>query len=77
MTLTRRTFLQGTLAATAALLNVPQLLAAEPELAWQDVTQWGVEGRGWEDQERKRFFDRLPGQGGWRGPATGLGPQSP
>ncbi|MCB1208314.1 MAG: SGNH/GDSL hydrolase family protein [Verrucomicrobiales bacterium] len=27
---------------------------------WHDVTQWGVEGRGWVDQERKRWFDRLP-----------------
>lgn len=27
---------------------------------WHDVTQWGVEGRGWGDQERKRWFDRLP-----------------
>jgi hypothetical protein len=24
------------------------------------VTKWGVEGRGWGDQERKRWFDRLP-----------------
>lgn len=27
---------------------------------WHDVTTWGVEGRGWGDQERKRWFDRLP-----------------
>lgn len=27
---------------------------------WQDVTTWGVEGRGWGDQERKRWFDRFP-----------------
>ena len=27
---------------------------------WQDVTTWGVEGRGWGDQERLRWFDRLP-----------------
>lgn len=27
---------------------------------WHDVTTWGVEGRGWEDQERKRWFDRFP-----------------
>ena len=30
------------------------------DTAWHDVTQWGVEGRGWGDQERKRWFDRLP-----------------
>ena len=27
---------------------------------WHDVTTWGVEGRGWGDQERTRWFDRLP-----------------
>jgi hypothetical protein len=32
----------------------------EPPLEWHDVTTWGVEGRGWIDAERKRWFDRLP-----------------
>ena len=27
---------------------------------WHDVTTWGVEGRGWGDQERLRWFDRFP-----------------
>ena len=27
---------------------------------WRDVTEWGVEGRGWADQERTRWFDRFP-----------------
>jgi hypothetical protein len=27
---------------------------------WHDATTWGVEGRGWGDQERKRWFDRFP-----------------
>ncbi len=27
---------------------------------WHDATKWGVEGRGWVNQERKRWFDRLP-----------------
>lgn len=27
---------------------------------WNDVTTWGVEGRGWGDQQRKRWYDRLP-----------------
>ena len=30
------------------------------DAAWHDVTQWGVEGRGWGEQERKRWFYRLP-----------------
>jgi len=27
---------------------------------WHDVTTWGVEGRGWGEQERRRWFDRFP-----------------
>ena len=30
------------------------------ETQWHDVTQWGVEGRGWGGQERLRWFDRFP-----------------
>lgn len=33
---------------------------AAAELAWHDVTQWGVEGRAWGEQNRLRWFDRLP-----------------
>ena len=33
---------------------------AAADLIWHDVTKWGVEGRGWGNQERKRWFDRLP-----------------
>ncbi len=34
--------------------------AAAVELDWHDVTAWGVEGRILPEQERKRWFDRLP-----------------
>jgi GDSL-like Lipase/Acylhydrolase family/N-terminus of Esterase_SGNH_hydro-type len=34
--------------------------AAAEDLVWHDVTAWGVEGRILPDQERKRWFDRLP-----------------
>lgn len=34
--------------------------AAELELAWHDVSTWDIEGRGWGDWERQRWFDRLP-----------------
>ncbi len=34
----------------------------EPSLNWQDVTQWGVEGRAWPDLPRLRWFDRFPAQ---------------
>ena len=33
---------------------------ARDKTEWRDVTEWGVEGRGWADQERKRWFDRFP-----------------
>ena len=33
---------------------------ADAKVVWHDVTQWGVEGRGWGNQERKRWFDRFP-----------------
>ncbi len=33
---------------------------ATPDLAWHDVTTWGVEGRAWPELERQRWFDRLP-----------------
>jgi hypothetical protein len=33
---------------------------ATDNLQWHDVTKWGVEGRILPDQERKRWFDRLP-----------------
>ena len=34
--------------------------AIPADTAWHDVTKWGLEGRAWPDQERKRWFDRLP-----------------
>ncbi len=34
--------------------------AAGAGVVWHDVTQWGVEGRILPDQDRKRWFDRLP-----------------
>jgi hypothetical protein len=34
--------------------------STDPELTWYDVTEWGVEGRAWEDEPRARWFDRLP-----------------
>src|SRR5262245_22144853 len=34
--------------------------ATEANVEWHDITQWGVEGRAWTDQERLRWFDRFP-----------------
>lgn len=36
--------------------------AAEDNLAWHDVTTWGVEGREWTERKRLRWFDRLPAE---------------
>jgi hypothetical protein len=54
------------LAASVAFAQTPKA-AAKPkgptvpvDAQWHDVTTWGVEGRGWGDQERKRWFDRFP-----------------
>ncbi len=44
----------------AAPVAAAKAAAPEPTLDWHDVTQWGVEGRAWEDAERQRWFDRLP-----------------
>jgi lysophospholipase L1-like esterase len=63
----RRSFLAATsTAATVTLLDQPILgqpllakeVANQSKLAWHDVTEWGVEGKGW--QETARYFDRLP-----------------
>ncbi|WP_395747143.1 SGNH/GDSL hydrolase family protein [Prosthecobacter sp.] len=55
------------LAQTAAPKAPAPAPAAKPkgptipaDAQWHDVTTWGVEGRGWGDQERLRWFDRLP-----------------
>lgn len=32
----------------------------EKEIAWYNVADWGVEGKGWSDT--KRYYDRLPGK---------------
>jgi lysophospholipase L1-like esterase len=61
----RRTFLGLSAAGLAAVCRpggLPPARAAEPQvqdgIAWYDVRQWGVEGRGWSDTAR--YFDRLP-----------------
>ncbi len=61
------TLLLLTLAFSAALFAQTPAPAPKPkgptipaDAQWHDVTTWGVEGRGWGEQERKRWFDRLP-----------------
>src|SRR5262245_23050850 len=59
--LSRRDFIALSAAgfvAGAAGAEAPVAPKIEGETAWYDVTQWGVEGKGWNDTAR--FFDRLP-----------------
>ncbi|MEI8229295.1 MAG: hypothetical protein WCH77_13685, partial [Planctomycetota bacterium] len=49
------------LVAAATCASVAAAAPGIPaDAQWHDVTQWGVEGRGWGDQDRKRWFDRFP-----------------
>lgn len=60
-TIDRRRFLSlsaaGLLAGAASTLvrgeDKPQ-----KDIAWHDVQEWGIEGKGWDDPEK--YFDRLP-----------------
>lgn len=46
-------------AQPVAAAEVPKLTPrVEGDVAWYDVQQWGVEGKGW--RETARYFDRLP-----------------
>jgi hypothetical protein len=57
--ITRRHCLQ--MAAGMALATVmDHVRAQEPDVRWYEVSDWGVEGRGWPDEPRKRYFDRFP-----------------
>ncbi len=65
--LNRRRWLILSTAGLAAACLCGRAAAADPEplkpkvedgLAWHDVREWGVEGRGWSDT--RRYFDRLP-----------------
>lgn len=62
--LNRRNFLglAATAVATTALPRFSQAADSQPlvedGIAWYDVSQWGVEGKGWTDTAR--YFDRLP-----------------
>ncbi len=46
--------------APAAAPAPPKVAPIPADTVWHDVTTWGVEGRGWVKEERKRWFDRLP-----------------
>lgn len=48
------------LLATAATAQTKSTAAPDPELDWHDVSGWDVEGRAWPEDERLRYYDRLP-----------------
>lgn len=51
----------GVLAATGfagMLSSSPSARASSADIAWYDVSEWGVEGKGW--RETARYYDRLP-----------------
>ncbi len=64
--LNRRQLLQGSTSAaiTATAFSMgASTLALGPEsdeIAWHDVEQWGVEGKGWDAEQTEKYFDRLP-----------------
>lgn len=55
----RRHFLLSCASATAGLTLAP-LRAQNAEIAWQNTETWEIEGRGWPNEERLRFYDRFP-----------------
>ena len=73
----RRTFLLGSAGCAGGLLLPRTSSPAAPEIVWYDVTTWGVEGRGWETFDRKRYFDRLPAKAEGLVPRPGMGLESP
>ncbi len=61
--LDRRSFLSFSAAGVAAACSSKGYSQDRPErptLTWHDVRQWGVEGKGWDQSETERYFDRLP-----------------
>ena len=50
-------------AATAFILlflTLPTQAQNTDKIIWNDPSTWGIEGRGWEKETRKRWYDRLP-----------------
>lgn len=61
----RRRFLATSAGSVGAIISLHHTVAAqeqenEPNLTWHNPEWWGVEGRGWEDQPRQRYYDRFP-----------------
>lgn len=42
------------------LVSLESQSQSSPDIQWHQPTEWGIEGRGWEHEARKRWYDRLP-----------------
>jgi lysophospholipase L1-like esterase len=65
MRMTRRGFMRAAPAGTMVLGFRVSVLEAQAqtestEVVWNDVRDWGVEGRGWSTEQLGRYYDRLP-----------------
>ena len=66
MKITRRQFTEMALGTSASFLlgsrnaDAAATPSTEKGVTWYNVEDWGVEGRGWESDEMKRFYSRLP-----------------
>jgi lysophospholipase L1-like esterase len=57
----RRRFLSLAAAGIAtATTNSLFAQASGDAIQWHDVRDWGVEGKGWDESETEKYFDRLP-----------------
>lgn len=73
----RRRLLQSSAITAAGLALGTSTLAVGPQgkgVAWHNVEEWGVEGKGWNAEQTEKYFDRLPerAKGEVRGPVWSL-----
>jgi hypothetical protein len=70
-----RCILIGCVAVLASPVAIwGQEAVVEDGIAWRNVEDWGVEGKGWEPSETARYYDRLPAkaEGAVRSPVWSL-----
>jgi hypothetical protein len=53
-------YLRATIACILLAITLPAKAQTTVNIVWHDPSEWGVEGRGWEQEARKRWYDRLP-----------------
>lgn len=55
-----KNYLRATIACILLAITLPAKAQPTVNIVWHDPSEWGVEGRGWEQEARKRWYDRLP-----------------